>query len=286
MKRRIFFILSIGLLLVFLTSNNRIILNADVGPKPSVTVKVKTLDYDKCYLTLLSKTDRSGPWSVDREYRDWDNETLRLIDQKFAAYSDPDNFYYLHHFQEVSVTQDFSWSYYPPETFKVLVYIEDNDSFIIGSEILERYAFNSHYVVEIKDNSLTIVKNYDYLSEILNLLGRMLITVAIELAIAWLFTYRKHELTLILVVNIITQLILNVFLNITNYHQGIFYLIFVFLLGEIIVLLTEAIIYIMGMKRLAKKYNYPHKSVGHHVFYVIVANFASLFGGGLLLFFL
>ena len=43
---------------------------ADMGPKPSVVLDFYGLNSEKCYVTLLSKEDSSGPWSVYKNTED------------------------------------------------------------------------------------------------------------------------------------------------------------------------------------------------------------------------
>lgn len=102
------------------------------GPKPSITVTPEGFGEDACYLTLLSQTETTGPWSKHESFaasKDFygDPEADEAIWTAFNDYEDADGFYFLGCYGEVTggeVTggQVFCWSYYPPDTFKILAY--------------------------------------------------------------------------------------------------------------------------------------------------------------------
>ena len=63
----------------------------------------------------------------------------------------------------------------------------------------------------------------------------IVLTVLLEIAVAWLFRLRaKGQLRLILGVNIVTQLLLNGFLNWYSYVNGTLFLTAFFLLGDLV----------------------------------------------------
>ena len=70
---------------------------ADMVPKPSVVLNFYGLNNEKCYVTLLSKEDSSGPWSVYKNTED----SKRLMEnmdeniwQSFVNYKDNDGYYF------------------------------------------------------------------------------------------------------------------------------------------------------------------------------------------------
>jgi len=84
----------------------------------------------------------------------------------------------------------FRWTYYPPNEFKVLIYFPENDAFL-ASEIHERYAFDSYFIATISGVNLDIAmtQSYQYSAEIASLAIRIVLTIAIELAIALIFCF-------------------------------------------------------------------------------------------------
>lgn len=253
---------------------------ADMGPKPSVTVNFKNMGDELCYCTLLSESEHSGPhmvWDGNEEniYSDLDRDVFLA----FANYQDMDGFYFLQFAAQCNETQSFVWNYYAPSTFKILLYFPKTNSFAC-SEICSRYAFDSYFAVDMKNvyvdpaHTVAIVakNNYNYFKEIVSFLLRMVLTVAVEMGVAWVFRFRgKNVFLCLLVTNVVTQLILNVALNVVNYRSGMLMLIFVYVLLEFFVFLTEAITYGLVLAKVGN----PPVRVWKSVLYALVANLVS-----------
>lgn len=214
---------------------------ADIGPKPSVTV---TFD-QKCYATLLSKESRWGPYVSGNVSKD-------EIGKKFESYLDPDGFYFLQEWWDCTADNSFTWSYYPPNPFKILVYFPETDTFA-SSEILERYAFESYFQCSFSDGGMRVRSNYDYKTGITGLLVRAVLTVILELAVALLFGYRsKRSLAIFAVVNVITQFALYISLYLATYWRGPWAYGFWFVVGELLVLAAEAIAYTLLVEKRSR----------------------------------
>lgn len=123
---------------------------------------------------------------------------------------------------------------------------------------------------------LTATKSYDYTWEIVSLVARIVMTILLEMAIAILFGYwAKKQLVVIAGTNAVTQVILNVLLNIANYNLGSLWFTINYFLLEIVVFTVEAIFFGMVLHKLGEK---PKKSwVG--VLYALVANVLSFVTG-------
>lgn len=225
---------------------------ADMGPKPTVNVTIKNIGDRICYGTLLSKCESTGPqsaWNGDPEhiYTDLDRD----IWQAFVDYKDSDGYYFLQTAWLCTDAHGIDWNYYPPSPFKILLYFPETNAFA-ASGIYERYAFNSHYTVTLsgeqisatRAETLSAKKSYNYGGEIVALLLRIIITISIELCVALLFRFtEKPRLIAILCVNAITQIILNIILNLVCFYQGSMMLIGAYLLGELAVFVLEAAAY-------------------------------------------
>jgi len=268
---------------------------ADFGPKPSVVIDFKGLENQNYYVTLLSEITSTGPHSVLDEYADnqryhKDDEEYKIW-QKFVSYKDKDEFYFLQYFSDCTDTSQFTWGYYPPPKFKILLYFPKLDSFVISEEVYERYAFDSYYKVDVKGSeiqsitqSLTLSKtikaerNYDYTWEMISLFTRIISTIIIEVLIALLFGFRaKKQLLIIGAVNIVTQSILNILLNVINYNQGSMMFVFNYVWMEALVFIIEARVYFIFLHKFSssestKKWLAPT--------YALIANAIS-FGIGL-----
>ena len=116
--------------------------------------------------------------------------------------------------------------------------------------------------------------------EVVGLLIRIVLTVLIEIGIAFLFGYRgKRELKLILITNVITQVLLNALIAAGDRGLGAFGAMLALIAGEIAVFIAEAAVYSAKLPRITE----PSTRSGRAVGYAFTANLASLFGGGILL---
>ena len=250
-------------------------ISGDTGPKPSVRIQFKNMGDELCYGTLLSKEESTGP------ARAWDgkeeNINLDFVDrdiwEAFVNYEDSDGYYFLQWAWKVNDTKELSWTYYPPNEFKILLYYPETNTFV-SSDVCKRYAFDTYYTVDMDgqkmtsveydkslsgDSRLNVFKSYELKNEIVGLIGRMAITVVIELVIGLIFGFRKKELLYILLINIITQILLNVLLNVLPFDY------LYYLLLEILVLVVEGVFYCLVFK----------KKSWYCLFYAFVANVSS-----------
>ncbi len=284
--------------------------HADMGPKPAVTVTVENLDGRVCYGTLLSYEQFSGPhhpYDPERERHDADEDSIW---KAFVEYSDPDGYYYLQEHWNLSLTEEISWRYYPPTEFKILLYFPETQTFVSSGTCL-RYAFHSYFSVTLTDNavsvsqseaSLEVRKNYDYTWEIVSLFVRIIATVIIELGIALLFRLQtKKQIISVTVVNVITQTLLNLALNVYAYFRGVGYfdIMFLFVPLELAVFVIEAVAYAVIFRRRyvpepeptwaynpynvygapSAKRKSDYMPVGRCILYALVANVVSFIAG-------
>lgn len=269
---------------------------ADSGPKPSVQINFSGIEGKTYYVTLLSKESYAGPHMADKVRQPADymlkeyGDEIISVWKRFQDYEDEDGFFFLNYLDKCNEQQNFKWSYYPPDTFKVLIYFLEDDTFV-SSEIKERYAFASYYDINISDGigvsdsnnqeaqrqSDVVRVNNNYMREILAFFWRLIITLLVELIIAILFTIRyKRELVVIIITNICTQIMLNVTLFITGYtleHNGF---IWNYIGLEVLVIIIESIVYYIAFK---KDGNIKGRMA---IVYAIVANIGSIAAGMLL----
>ncbi|MBQ3089976.1 MAG: hypothetical protein IJD21_05375 [Oscillospiraceae bacterium] len=260
---------------------------ADIGPKPSVSVCFEAMGGETCYATLLSKTESTGPYSA------WDGVEEYVVDDglpeevwaAFAAYEDPDGFYFLQCAWLVSQSHELVWSYYPPQEFKILLYYPDTGTFVT-SEAYERYAFDSYFTVNVfgvepqEPGLMPLLilarKSYDMTWELISLCARVALTILVECGLALLFGFReKGQFRVIFVVNVVTQIVLNVLLNLVNYSQGALSFLLCYLLFELIVFVLEAAVFSVLLPRAGGK----EVSVRKCVLYALLANILSYWTG-------
>lgn len=274
MKRKSFAILMCLVLAMALPISAR----ADMGPKPSVRIEFTGIEGETYYGTLLSKHESTGPasaWSGNPDYaRSQPGEEGYDIWLKFVEYQDADGYYFLQEWWDCSDTNQLNWTYYPPSPFKILLYFPETDTFYV-SPVYERYAFDSYFTVDLSaydTDPIMANQSYNYTWEMISLVARIILTILLELGIALLFGYReKKVLGLLAVVNIITQVTLNVALNIINYNSGSMTFTFSYVLFEILVFAIEAVAYAALLRRFSGKEQKKGKAVG----YAFIANAGS-----------
>ena len=282
MKRRLFCGSILALLLVCLLP---LWAAADTGPKPSITVRPEGFGEDVCYLTLLSQTETTGPWSKQESFaasKDsyGDPEADEAIWTAFNDYQDAEGFFFLGCYGEVTGGQMFCWSYYPPDTFKVLAYFPDSGTFAVGP-VTERKEFSARYTVSPSETgeTLLIEKARNQEAENKSFVGRLVLTVALELAVAVVFAFRaKRQIITIVCMNLITQVGLNqaithLFPLVSSrwYWPGLLVL-------EVLIFLVEGAVY----AKLLPRWKKDPAAVCHPWGYALAANVAS-FGLGLIL---
>ena len=260
---------------------------ADMGPKPSVRITFEGMEAEREYYgTLLSEQRSTGPSSAwdgvigNENYDDGEKE----IWQAFVDYTDTDGYYFLQEIWNCTETNQLNWTYYPPSSFKILLWFPKTDTYLV-SGIYERYAFDSYYTVDLSDftedsvreetNTGMIVakENYNFTWEIISLLVRIAATVMLETAIAFIFGYReKKAVKFVAAINIITQVLLNVALNIINYNMGSMAFTFFFIVLEFVVFAVEAVVFALLLKRFTDK----NANKARTTAYAFAANAASL----------
>ena len=277
---------------VFIITNLSLTASADTGPKASVRILFENMGDALCYGTLLSKYESTGPnsvWDGDEDHIYNYNLDLEIW-RAFVEYKDTDGYYFLQTGWKVSNTKEIAWTYYPPPSFKILLYYPETETFAV-SGIYEKYAFDTYYTVDMNGVNIGSVeynedlstneridayRSYNYMQEILSLVARIVITIAIEMAVALLFGFRKKKQLLVLAsVNVITQIILNLLLNVINYNSGPLDFVLYYILFEIFVFATEAVLYCTILKKVSEN---PKKN-WYYVLYALVANAVS-FGAG------
>ena len=286
-KQLISFLVCIVLLVVVFP----ITASADMGPKPSVVIDFEGISEQTYYVTLLSSVNSTGPYSAPSDgkyshYKESDEDYPIFL--KFLEYQDEDGYYFLQYFQNCSETHQFSWTYYPPSDFKILIYFADSDCFAISAGTYERYAFDSYFSVSLTDSEIFSViaqdetlffnapKSYDYSGEIISLAVRIVLTIAVELLIALLFAFRKKkQFQFIVAVNLVTQIALNVALNLIDYNYGQMMFVFAYILLELFVFIIEAVLYTVFLR----KYSDAPVPKWKTITYALIANTTSFVVG-------
>ena len=126
---------------------------------------------------------------------------------------------------------EFSWTYYPPHTYKIALWFPEEDALAV-SGVYHRYAFDSYYRLDLSGLELApgctveleearLQRDYPYGASLLALAGRVVLTLGAELLLALAFGLRTgRALRWVAGVNLATQLGLNLALEVFTYCNG------------------------------------------------------------------
>ena len=242
---------------------------ADMGPRPSVIVRMENLQDTQVYGTILSgEADVApSPWYSNML---GEQEMPAEVAAAMAGY-EAEEVYFTGAVWDCSAGA-MSWSQNPPDSFRVLLYMPGNGQFLLSDE-LEHYAFDSYYTASLAGGTLALSRSYDYAGELGSLALRCVLTIALELLIAPVFGFKtRRELGFMAVVNVATQLALNLAANMVHYFSGGFTAAFILL--EALVTLAEALIYRRCLPRRGQ--NPPREGAVYAVFANLLSAIAGL----------
>ena len=222
---------------------------ADDGPKPSIDVTVKNLETSNYLLDLFiydesgegykSKAEYNGDGLTDEQinklhelnYDNWISESTRwdyyLLFAECAGNSN-----YSHHFGYFGT----------PQKYKIVIINNDTNEIKISNEII-RDLFNSNVTIDY--NTMDTRSSHNYSKTIFIAIACLVITVCVELLIAYIFKIGNYRIVSItnVVTNIGLQLALILLLD--NY-------LLTFIVGEVMVIFVELILYLLAFKNVSK----------------------------------
>lgn len=255
---------------------------ADMGPKPSSTFYVNGVeDGREYYIALVNPDDE--PYFNDKNVKQkdevWEQIKKFCITHGYTPHTGPVD----RDYSKLSGNDTAQWSYNPPDTFCALLYFPDDESFLVSNHY-NKYAFNSYFDVNVNGDSVTVEiagGTKRIAAEIGGLLLRMAITVLIEVGIAKGYgIFGKKSFRLIIIMNVVTQLLLNLLIYKWSYDLGGLGEIFAMIGGEMLVFAVEAIFY----SALLPGHTGNEIKGGRAVGYALTANLASFVGGGVMIF--
>lgn len=249
---------------------------ADMGPKPTVDVTFKGLEGKQYAVALIARReDTPDPWCSDEwnEYdpKDGKEENWRALHD----YVDPDGCQFGGYWEECGASHHFRWEYRAPSRFKILIWLEDTQTYLVSKE-LDRYAFDAYFTVQYTPaGALQVTRSYDYTWELISLVCRVVLTIAIELTLAWGIGWRtRRDMRILLWTNAATQLGLNIALNVVNYLAGSMAFVLGFAAFELIVFVIEGVVYQYWLR------TDPRTGKKRHIWlYALGANAASMLLG-------
>ena len=257
----------IMLLMILIISIVAIPINvfADTGPKPSIEVNIKNLK-TKNYLVDLFVYDKDGEnYKSPADYNGGgltEEEIEKLHKLNFDGWiSSGTRWSRYIMFADCAGNKDFknNFGYFgTPTRYKIVIINEDTGEVKISKEIV-RKDFNSVVTIDYEDMKVAQT-NTNIVKTIIITAIVLILTIVIELGIALLFKTKNYITIAItnLISNVLLQTILLVFTN--NYIK-------LFIIGEILVIGAELLVYLLRFKKLSK---------AKIITYTLVANLATI----------
>lgn len=233
------------------------VVNADMGPKPTVDIEIKGIN-EVFYATLLGKGEGYGPWAQVTEYPGEPADEAQRAEKIFVECGEGEYHYWGNRYTLDGSDNHLHWGYYAPEEFILVIYIPSSDT-VIKSDPMVREKFEQYYICDVSNGTTVINENgsgnYSYehievkennnvLRSLLMIGVRLIITIIVELLIGLLFGYRnRKQIGLIVKTNIFTQLIVNIFFTVAETYGGLLTAIILYVPLEIVVFVIEGLIY-------------------------------------------
>ena len=238
---------------------------ADTGPKPSIEVNIKNLDtanylidlfvYDKDGENYKSEADYNGGGLTQEQI----NKLHELNFDGWISSGTRWGKYIM--FADCKGNKDFKndFGYFgTPTRYKIVIINNDTGEVKISKEIV-RKDFNSVVTIDYDDMKVAET-NINILKTFIIAVIVLILTIIIELVIALFFKTNNYITIAItnLISNVLLQALLLIFTN--NY-------LLVFIIGEILVIGAELLVYLLKFKKLSKTKT---------IIYTLVANLATI----------
>lgn len=240
--KKILMILSIFFIFVLSSST---VIHADTGPKPSTTVKIVGIEGQ--YVAAFAAKEATGP---NFDYKMWqDGETPFLDYNPIMEYSDTDGYKWITKYKVLSGDKEINFTYYRPESFKIIIY--QNDKLYKVTDVIDTFSFNNTFKIDFSSNDIKITKNFSSLlnQEVGPVILRFVLTLVVEIGLLFaMMLYTKRNLTIALITNIVTQILLNVILNIAIYYHGWQSALMLLFVCEFFIFVAETTVYALFMK--------------------------------------
>lgn len=247
---------------------------ADMGPKPDLVIDFSGI-HEPCVVTVLSTVKSYGPnqpmqiawmpwWDeqapeIDKEiYQKFIDETKLLNEARTEQ---------LYFWGVLAQNSPYVFGYYPPETFYVLVYFPETDSFLLSEESYTRTVFHTELAITVENGKLLlnarqplygIMKNWKDNDAVVL---RLLVTVITEIVIGMFFMkYTQKSILSVIGVNVITQILLNIVIWLRYYvlSNSVSTYFPVLAGAEVLIFLIEGFIYskLISREELSRPYLY------------------------------
>lgn len=142
--------------------------------------------------------------------------------------------------------------------FKFIVHYPNTDYYYISPCVDTKHYI--HHTISLDEEGIsTQEKDYTFTMTVILIILAMLITVGLELAMGWTFSYRsKKDLLTIAITNTLTNLLMNILIYSTFLHgddfERFFRIAFVIVILEPLVWIIESIVYLYTLERKGEHY--------------------------------
>ena len=259
--------------------------NADTGPKPSITIHCSNMPETTCYLDLLVKNRGENKYDNIRNINDYNQQLIKKLENYSTDGWYSAMIYGWLLFGELDCdvvdgecTQYFSY-FGVPDRFKIIV-VTDNKT-VVSNEI-NRVAFQStiHFNYEMAEAKEVYEKAeakevYILWSYILQFLMTCIATLVIEGLILLMFRFNiKTNLKPFLLINIATQIALNLIVAFQMIRGGTTLAIFSYVVFELFIIMIEPALFVIFLKQ---------HSITRRALFAISANLISFIIGSAIL---
>lgn len=229
---------------------------ADMGAKPSIDVKIKNLNTTDYVIDLFVYDESGEKYNSEANYNGSglsDEQIAKLHSLNFDGWiSESTRWGAYLLFADCSGNSKYEhrFSYFgTPTKYKIVIINNDTGEIKVSNEIV-RKDFNSHVVIDymsmtiVDSNDANIISNNNVLGTIVVCIIALISTVVIELVVAYVFKIKNYKI--IVLTNVLTNLGLQALLLLINNY------LLVFVFGEIIVFISELIVYLLSFKNASK----------------------------------
>ena len=249
MKKYLFIItILITIIIILFGANNTSI--ADMGPKPSITIKLKNINTDNYIIDLFVYDETGNNYNDKADYNGYGltNEDIIILHSLnydgWISEGTRWNSYLLFAECAGNKLNEHTFSYFgTPDTYKVFVWNKNTGEMKL-SDTINRTEFTSNISIDV--NEMTVQKSSSIKLIFYNILKAEIITLIVEVFIA-LVMKLKH-LKVIILTNLCTNFILQILLMIL---PSSYYITFGIL--EILVIIAEYTIYQKYIKDTSNK---------------------------------
>ncbi|MFA5007500.1 MAG: hypothetical protein WC509_08600 [Candidatus Izemoplasmatales bacterium] len=232
------------------------IVAADMGPKPTATWEIVGIDPAASGL-MFRTDDEATPFSeAEMAEYGWDQDPLKVA---LNGFRDPDGYVLLGlYWPMMHDGMPFFYNGYPTP-LKMAVIDDDGDVYV--SAAIDYRLYHTELVFDFAGHEPfagtgvpvafgTAREVVPVFRILLDFLGRVVLTIALELGVLWLFRYRsKASYRTVAIVNACTQAVLTGFILYGFYWWGeSFAALYTLFVGELVVFAGEAVLFAMILR--------------------------------------